>query len=51
MVNLRAAMVGCGRIAADHAAAYTADPRVNLAAVVDPDHDRVRGHGPPVRST
>ncbi|UUU30447.1 Gfo/Idh/MocA family oxidoreductase [Streptomyces sp. CA-210063] len=43
MVNLRAAIVGCGRIAAaDHAAAHTADPRVNLAVVVDPDHDRAR---------
>lgn len=43
MVNLRAAIVGCGRIAStDHAAAHTADPRVHLVAVVDPDHDRAR---------
>ncbi|WP_371576404.1 Gfo/Idh/MocA family protein [Streptomyces sp. NBC_01314] len=43
MVNLRAAVVGCGRIAStDHASAHAADPRVNLAAVVDPDYDRAR---------
>ncbi|MEV6377841.1 Gfo/Idh/MocA family oxidoreductase [Streptomyces sp. NPDC051773] len=43
MVNLRAAIVGCGRITStDHAFAQAADPRVHLAAVVDPDHDRAR---------
>lgn len=43
MVNLRAAIVGCGRIASsDHALAYAADGRVNLVAVVDPDRNRAR---------
>ncbi|QFR00802.1 Gfo/Idh/MocA family oxidoreductase [Streptomyces phaeolivaceus] len=43
MVNLRAAIVGCGRSAsAAHASAHAADPRVHLAAVVDPDHGRAR---------
>ncbi|MEI5521352.1 Gfo/Idh/MocA family oxidoreductase [Streptomyces brasiliscabiei] len=43
MVNLRAAVVGCGRSAsAAHASAHTAEPRVHLAAVVDPDRGRAR---------
>jgi predicted dehydrogenase len=43
VANLRAAIVGCGSISSSHhTAAYVADSRVNLVAVVDPDHDRAR---------
>ncbi len=46
---LRAAVIGAGFIGTDHAAAYAADPDVELVAVVDPDLDRATaaaaGHG------